>query len=209
MSMTLQSSIKDKILVAQEEASDESTGLKKVLDKMIERRTDKALYYRDQIWAPLKGNVRTLIMDKAHRSKYSIHPGADKMHYDLRDSREVVVGISREDFKNLTRDKLCPSNEMQKLETVLWNHAMVRDGHDAHTDRFHELDRLVPHLVTPENKGLRAIRNGSIKKNSEKRGNSGDPSRDRNVMDDNRVNLDWNAFATNTKNLVRSRRQGL
>ncbi|GJU27024.1 hypothetical protein Tco_1165645 [Tanacetum coccineum] len=64
MSMTLQSSIKDKILVAQEEASDESTGLKKVLDKMIERRTDKALYYRDQIWAPLKGNVRTLIMDK-------------------------------------------------------------------------------------------------------------------------------------------------
>nr|GFB20324.1 hypothetical protein [Tanacetum cinerariifolium] len=34
---------------------------------------------------PLKGEVRTLIMDEAHKSKYSIHPGADKMYYDLRD----------------------------------------------------------------------------------------------------------------------------
>ncbi|GKE91523.1 hypothetical protein Tco_1572618 [Tanacetum coccineum] len=29
------------------------------------------------------------------------------------------------------------------------NHAMVGDGHVAYTDRFHELARLVPHLVTP------------------------------------------------------------
>ncbi|GJY35322.1 putative reverse transcriptase domain-containing protein [Tanacetum coccineum] len=29
--------------------------------------------------------MRTLIMDKAHESKYFVHPGADKMYYDLRD----------------------------------------------------------------------------------------------------------------------------
>ncbi|GJU75723.1 putative reverse transcriptase domain-containing protein [Tanacetum coccineum] len=34
---------------------------------------------------PLKGEVRTLIMDDAHKSKYFVHPGADKMYYDLRD----------------------------------------------------------------------------------------------------------------------------
>ncbi|GKD75131.1 putative reverse transcriptase domain-containing protein, partial [Tanacetum coccineum] len=34
---------------------------------------------------PLKGDMRTLIMDKAHKSKYYVHPGADKMYYDLRD----------------------------------------------------------------------------------------------------------------------------
>ncbi|GJZ07183.1 putative reverse transcriptase domain-containing protein [Tanacetum coccineum] len=27
----------------------------------------------------------TLIMDEAHKSRYSVHPGADKMYYDLRD----------------------------------------------------------------------------------------------------------------------------
>ncbi|GKF04507.1 putative reverse transcriptase domain-containing protein, partial [Tanacetum coccineum] len=34
---------------------------------------------------PLKSKVRTLVMDEAHKSKYSVHPGADKMYYDLRD----------------------------------------------------------------------------------------------------------------------------
>nr|GEY59975.1 reverse transcriptase domain-containing protein [Tanacetum cinerariifolium] len=85
MNMTLQSSIKDRILAAQEEAFSESAGLQKGLDNMIECMSDGALYYLDRIWVPLKGDVRTLIIDEAHKSKYSIHPGADKMYYDLRD----------------------------------------------------------------------------------------------------------------------------
>ncbi|GJX40716.1 putative mitochondrial protein [Tanacetum coccineum] len=85
MNMTLQSSIKDRILVAQKEAVDESAGLQKGLDEMIEQRSNGTLYYLDRIWVPLKGEVRTLIMDEAHKSKYSVHSGADKMYYDLRD----------------------------------------------------------------------------------------------------------------------------
>nr|GEV09638.1 putative reverse transcriptase domain-containing protein [Tanacetum cinerariifolium] len=73
------------ILSAQKEAVDESVGLQKGLDEMIEQRSDRNLYYLDRIWVPLRGDVRTLIMVKAHKSKYSIHPGADKMYYDLRD----------------------------------------------------------------------------------------------------------------------------
>ncbi|GKD57920.1 putative reverse transcriptase domain-containing protein [Tanacetum coccineum] len=73
MNMTLQSSIKDKILVPQKEASDESARLQRGIDEMIELRSDEALYYLDRIWVPLKGDVRTLIMDEAHKSKYSVH----------------------------------------------------------------------------------------------------------------------------------------
>ncbi|GJZ43964.1 putative reverse transcriptase domain-containing protein [Tanacetum coccineum] len=98
------------------------------------------------------------------------------------------------DFKTLTREELCPSNEMQKLETKLWNYTMVRAGHATYTDRFHELARLVPHLVTPEGKSIE--RNGSIKKNPKKRGNRGEPSKDRNVRDDNKRTRTGNAFAT-------------
>ncbi|GKB17734.1 hypothetical protein Tco_0851657 [Tanacetum coccineum] len=47
-------------------------------------------------------------------------------------------------------DKALTCHEMQKLEFKLWNHAMVRADHAAYTDRFHELARLVPHLVTPK-----------------------------------------------------------
>ncbi|GJY39740.1 putative reverse transcriptase domain-containing protein [Tanacetum coccineum] len=68
MNMTLQSSIKDKILAAQKEACDESTRLQKGLDEMIEHRSDRALYYLDRIWVLLKGDVKTLIMDEAHKS---------------------------------------------------------------------------------------------------------------------------------------------
>ncbi|GKD93036.1 putative reverse transcriptase domain-containing protein, partial [Tanacetum coccineum] len=76
--------------------------LRRGLDEMIERRSDGALYYLDQIWVPLKGDVRTLIMDKPHKSKYSVHPGADKMYYDLRDrywwskiKKDIAVYVSR------------------------------------------------------------------------------------------------------------------
>ncbi|GKF67293.1 putative reverse transcriptase domain-containing protein [Tanacetum coccineum] len=52
---------------------------------MIEQRSNGTLYHLDRIWVPLKGDVRTLIMDEAHKSKYYVHPRADKMYYDLRD----------------------------------------------------------------------------------------------------------------------------
>ncbi|GJT08321.1 reverse transcriptase domain-containing protein [Tanacetum coccineum] len=44
-------------LTAQEEASDESAGLQRGLDELIEHRSDEALYYMDRIWVPFKGDV--------------------------------------------------------------------------------------------------------------------------------------------------------
>ncbi|GJT55317.1 putative reverse transcriptase domain-containing protein [Tanacetum coccineum] len=38
----------------------------------------------NQSWIPLYGNLRALIMHKSHKSKYSIHPGSDKMYHDLK-----------------------------------------------------------------------------------------------------------------------------
>nr|GEU62352.1 putative reverse transcriptase domain-containing protein [Tanacetum cinerariifolium] len=72
-------------LMAQKEDVDASARLQKGLDEMIEQRSDGTLYYLDRIWVPLKDDVRTLIMDKANKSKYSVYPGASKMCYDLRD----------------------------------------------------------------------------------------------------------------------------
>ncbi|GJW76527.1 putative reverse transcriptase domain-containing protein [Tanacetum coccineum] len=69
MNMTLQTSIKNRILAAQKEAYDESTGLQKGLDEMIKHKSDGALYYLDRIWVLLKGDVRTLIMDESYKSK--------------------------------------------------------------------------------------------------------------------------------------------
>ncbi|GJX42522.1 putative reverse transcriptase domain-containing protein, partial [Tanacetum coccineum] len=116
-------------------------------------------------------------------------------------SWEVVVSMSWNDFKFMMIQEFCPSHEMQKLESELWNHAMVGAGHAAYTDRFHELARLVPHLVTQESRMIEsaltdeAVRNGSIKK-VEKRGNVGETSKDKNGRDDNKRTRTGNVFAT-------------
>ncbi|KAJ0619192.1 putative nucleotidyltransferase, Ribonuclease H [Helianthus annuus] len=41
-------------------------------------------YYLDRIWVPRRTDLRKIIMNEAHKSRYSIHPGADKMYQDLR-----------------------------------------------------------------------------------------------------------------------------
>ncbi|GKD49572.1 putative reverse transcriptase domain-containing protein [Tanacetum coccineum] len=64
MNMILHSSIKDRILAAQKEAVDESAGLQKGLDEMIELRNDGALYYLDRIWVPLNGDQPVILVWK-------------------------------------------------------------------------------------------------------------------------------------------------
>ncbi|GKE29253.1 hypothetical protein Tco_1444637 [Tanacetum coccineum] len=80
--ITIQSSIKDKILAARNkayEAVNAPAEMLRGLNEQMKHRSDGALYYLDQIWVSLTCDVRTLIKDKAHKSKYSVHPGADKM----------------------------------------------------------------------------------------------------------------------------------
>nr|GEX74812.1 putative reverse transcriptase domain-containing protein [Tanacetum cinerariifolium] len=70
--MTIQLSIKDRILADQNEASevvDTSAKMLQGLDKQMEHRSYGAWYYLGRIWVPLMGDVRTLIMDEAHKSK--------------------------------------------------------------------------------------------------------------------------------------------
>ncbi|GJT83055.1 hypothetical protein Tco_1057397 [Tanacetum coccineum] len=38
----------------------------------------------NKIWIPCFGDLRALIMHESHNSKYSIHPGSDKMYHDLK-----------------------------------------------------------------------------------------------------------------------------
>ncbi|GJU96125.1 putative reverse transcriptase domain-containing protein [Tanacetum coccineum] len=44
------------------------------------------------------------------------------------------------------------NSQIRTLIREVFNHAMVGAGHAAYTDRFHELARLVLHLVTPESR---------------------------------------------------------
>ncbi|GKA98338.1 putative reverse transcriptase domain-containing protein [Tanacetum coccineum] len=45
-------------------------------------RTQERRYWRS--WLPCYGDLRTVIMHESHKSKYSIHPGSDKMYQDMK-----------------------------------------------------------------------------------------------------------------------------
>ncbi|GJR90196.1 putative reverse transcriptase domain-containing protein [Tanacetum coccineum] len=47
-------------------------------------RSDGTKCLKGRVWLPLFGGLRGLIMLESHKSKYSIHPGSDKMYHDLR-----------------------------------------------------------------------------------------------------------------------------
>ncbi|GJV91664.1 putative reverse transcriptase domain-containing protein [Tanacetum coccineum] len=52
--------------------------------KNLEPRADGTLCLKNRSWIPCFGDLRALIMHESHKSKYSIHPGSDKMYQDLK-----------------------------------------------------------------------------------------------------------------------------
>ncbi|GJY13347.1 putative reverse transcriptase domain-containing protein [Tanacetum coccineum] len=101
MNMTICSDIKGKLLESQKEAFKEVN---------------------------VQGEALTLVMDEAHKSRYSIHPGADKMYHDLKDvywwtgmKKDIAIYVS----KCLTCLKIKaehqrPSGLLQQPKTPKW-----------------------------------------------------------------------------------------
>ncbi|GJR68389.1 putative reverse transcriptase domain-containing protein [Tanacetum coccineum] len=50
----------------------------------LKPRADGTLGLNNRSWLPYYGDLRTLVMHESHKSKYSIHPGSDKMYQDLK-----------------------------------------------------------------------------------------------------------------------------
>ncbi|GJT03705.1 reverse transcriptase domain-containing protein [Tanacetum coccineum] len=131
MSITIHSGLKTKILEAQGEASKDLKAPAewlRGLETHFERRDDGGIYFFDRIWIPSVGGVRKLIMDEAHTSRYSIHPGADKMYYDLRDlywwpgmKRDIAEYVSRcLTCSKIKAEHQKPSGLLQQPEIPEW-----------------------------------------------------------------------------------------
>ncbi|GJS20244.1 putative reverse transcriptase domain-containing protein [Tanacetum coccineum] len=50
----------------------------------LEPRADGTLCLHDRSWLPCYGDLRSIIMHESHKSKYSIHPGSEKMYQDVK-----------------------------------------------------------------------------------------------------------------------------
>nr|GEW83200.1 putative reverse transcriptase domain, ribonuclease H-like domain, aspartic peptidase domain protein [Tanacetum cinerariifolium] len=153
MSITIQSGLKAKILEVQGEASKDLKAPAewlRGLERHFEKQDDDEVYFFNRVRIPSVGGIRKLIMDEAHTTRYSVHPGADKMYYDLRDlywwrgmKRDIAEYVS----KCLTCSKIKaehqkPSGLLQHPESPEWKWEKITmdlvtklpknsSGHDA------------------------------------------------------------------------------
>nr|GEZ77810.1 retrotransposon protein, putative, Ty3-gypsy subclass [Tanacetum cinerariifolium] len=86
--MTVHPNLHEKIRNAQSEAMEKKNvkeeNLGRLIKPIFEIHPDGTRHHDKRIWLPKFGGLRDLIMHESHKSKYSIHPGSDKMYQDLK-----------------------------------------------------------------------------------------------------------------------------
>ncbi|GJS27624.1 putative reverse transcriptase domain-containing protein [Tanacetum coccineum] len=147
MAMIIQIGVKRMILASKSEAFKQGNApVERLhgLDQRIERKEDESLHFIDRIWVPLVGGVRTMIMDEAHTTRYSVHLGADKMFHDLRDmywwlgmKRDIATSKNGHDIIWVVVDRLTKSAHflvtredysMEKLSRLYIDEIIARHG---------------------------------------------------------------------------------
>jgi hypothetical protein len=89
---------------------------------------DGVLWFKDCLVVLKDFELRRKIMDEAHCSRYSIHPGTNKMHQDLKKNflwtrmkREIAKYVLECDTcRRIKADHLRPVGNLQPLSILKW-----------------------------------------------------------------------------------------
>nr|GEU70256.1 putative reverse transcriptase domain-containing protein [Tanacetum cinerariifolium] len=86
--MTIRNDPPKQIRKAQEEAMKgknvKAENLGRLIKPIFEFCPDRTRCFENHVCLPLFGGLKDLVMHESHKSKYSIHPGSDKMYQDLK-----------------------------------------------------------------------------------------------------------------------------
>nr|GEU99368.1 putative reverse transcriptase domain-containing protein [Tanacetum cinerariifolium] len=117
-----------------------------------ERRQEFIIYGLHMV--PLVGGVRTKIIDEAHKTRYSIHLGANKMNHDLRDmywwlgmKRDIATYVS----KCLTCSKVKAEHQRPSVDKLAKSTHFLATREDYSTERLAKLyiDEIVARHGVP------------------------------------------------------------
>jgi hypothetical protein len=86
------------------------------------------LWFKERLVVPKRETLKKKILDEAHASRYSIHPGSTKMYHDLRQQfwwtsmkREIVRYVSECDTcRKVKTDYMKPGGLLQPLSISEW-----------------------------------------------------------------------------------------
>ncbi|KAK9048751.1 hypothetical protein SSX86_032282 [Deinandra increscens subsp. villosa] len=131
MQLVVTSNLIARIKEAQTEAVKEENWKKErivgqVKDLVDEESGIKTRFGR--VWVPNSCDVRNMLLDEAHKSRYTVHPGATKMYNDLK-ANYWWPGMKRDIVKYVERCLTClqvkaehqrPYGKLQPLEIPVW-----------------------------------------------------------------------------------------
>nr|GEY87021.1 putative reverse transcriptase domain-containing protein [Tanacetum cinerariifolium] len=169
INMILQSSIKDKIMAAQKEVVDESAGLQRGLDEMKEQRSERTLYYLDQIWVPLKGEPMQEALGTRLDMSTAYHPQTDGQSertiqtmedmlracvLDFRGSWDVHLSLVEFSYNNRlkaarNRQKSYADKRRKPLEFSVGDYVLLKVSPWKGVVRFRKKGKLAPRFVGP------------------------------------------------------------
>ncbi|GKB07361.1 hypothetical protein Tco_0835645 [Tanacetum coccineum] len=97
-------------------------------DHKLKTWSDGVKYLNGRTWIPQINNMRKVVMDKAHRSRYSIHPGADKMYKDVKKyywwpdiKKDIALYVGKcLTYAKVKAEYQKPSGLMQQLKILVW-----------------------------------------------------------------------------------------
>ncbi|GJY66479.1 putative reverse transcriptase domain-containing protein [Tanacetum coccineum] len=96
---------------------------KAIREQKLEPRADGTLCLNGRSWLPCYGDLRTVIMHESHKSKYSIHPGSDKMSRpNIKGIRDCLVQPKIPEWKwdNITMDFVTKLPKTSQGYDTIW-----------------------------------------------------------------------------------------
>ena len=97
-------------------------------DVSFRLKEDGSILMNDRIWVPNNPELRNEILEEAHKSKYTIHPGSTKMFKDLQ-RKYWWTGMKRDVANYVSKCLICqqvkaehqkPGGMMQQIEIPQW-----------------------------------------------------------------------------------------
>ncbi|GKC88305.1 putative reverse transcriptase domain-containing protein [Tanacetum coccineum] len=100
---------------------------KDIPKEKLEPRADGTLCLNGRSWLPCYGDLRTVIMHESHKSKYSIHPGSDKMYQDMKNlywwpnmKADIATYIPQWKWDNITMDFVTKLPKSSQGYDTIW-----------------------------------------------------------------------------------------
>nr|GFB37351.1 putative reverse transcriptase domain-containing protein [Tanacetum cinerariifolium] len=118
----------------------------------LEPRADGTLCLNGRSWLPCYGDLRSVIMHESYKSRYSIHPGSEKMYQDVKKlywwpnmKADIATYFMEEPVEIMEREIKRLKQSRIRLLKVRWNSMR---GPEFTWEREDSFKKKYPHLFT-------------------------------------------------------------